>query len=189
MQSRVPVRYVKALYNLAEEKKCLQDVQEDMDSLFAICTQVNAFTYTLGSPIVKTSIKEKLVKDIFESKYNEVTYNFLRLLIKNKREEYLTDIARYFRDYYKQKKGILTATLTTAVKVDSGILRDITEVLKRTFNTEVEMSEITNKEILGGFILKLDDKRYNAAISHKLKKVKTALINKSFDEKFIKTTD
>ena len=71
--------------------------------------------------------------------------------------------------------GITESLLTTAVKVNTKIKKQITDLISSVFKTQVELKEYIDSEIVGGFILKVDDNYIDATIKNKLRKIKKEL--------------
>ncbi|MDP4188330.1 MAG: ATP synthase F1 subunit delta [Bacteroidota bacterium] len=183
-QSKIVVRYSKALFILSKEKNILDTISKDMLLIYKICNSVSEFMRMIESPIAKPSQKRKTLNAIFKSSINELTMKFLDLLVENKREAFIRDIARYFIDLYRSDKGIKAAVLTTASEIDSETRDKVSELIKRSFNTkEVELDTNVNKDLIGGFILKVDDRQFDASISNHLKEVKRKLIDFTFVSK------
>jgi F-type H+-transporting ATPase subunit delta len=44
-------------------------------------------------------------------------------------------------------------------------------------NTSVELKVEENKELIGGFVIRIDDKQYDASVASSLKEVKKQLLN------------
>jgi F-type H+-transporting ATPase subunit delta len=95
--------------------------------------------------------------------------------VKNGRESHLPAIARVFIHETMKHKGITESILTTAVKVDSKIKQQITDLISEVFSTRVEFVENIDTEIIGGFILRVDDNYIDASIRNKLRKIKKEL--------------
>ena len=66
--------------------------------------------------------------------------------------------------------------LTTAVKIDDKVKKQITDLISDVFKTKVELKENVDPEIVGGFILQVDDNYIDASIRNKLRKIKKELI-------------
>lgn len=176
-QSKITVRYARALFLLAKEKNMLDIVKEDMKLIFNVFQTINDFALLLESPIITISKKQNIIREIFKAKIHEISLSFLDLITKNKREIYIKDIARNFLNLVKKHKGIKTTVFTSAVSIDQSLRKHIIEQVKKSFNTEVELIENTDEKLIGGFILRVDDQQFDASISTKLKKIKHDLIN------------
>ena len=79
----------------------------------------------------------------------------------------------------KKHNGITESVLTTAVKVDVKIKKQITDLLSEVFKTKIEIEENIDSEIIGGFILRVDDNYIDASIKNKLRKIKKELLGSS----------
>ena len=66
-------------------------------------------------------------------------------------------------------------TITTAKKLAAGEYQSIAEILKEKFGKPVEAVEKVNADILGGIIVTVDDKVYDASVLRKLDDMKIAL--------------
>jgi F-type H+-transporting ATPase subunit delta len=95
--------------------------------------------------------------------------------VKNGRENFIPAIARVFIHETKKYKGITESVLTTAVKVDEKVKKQITDLISEVFKTKVELKENIDPEIVGGFILQIDDNYIDASIKNKLRKIRKEL--------------
>ena len=93
----------------------------------------------------------------------------------NGRESFLSAIARNFISATRKYKGITEVVLTTAVPVNEKIKKQIEELVTRVFNTKVDLKETVDKEIIGGFVLKVEDNFIDASVRNKLKKIQKEL--------------
>jgi len=98
-------------------------------------------------------------------------------VLENKRESYIAGITRVFNDFYKTEKGITTATLTITSPLKESVKKTIIEAIKKTFTSNVELIEHVNPEIMGGFVLRIDDLQYDASVTTQLNKLKKELLN------------
>lgn len=174
-ESKISVRYAKALFLAAEEGKSLTEVMKDIE-LIMNYYKLEDFKAVLDSPIVKTSEKKKVIQILFSGKISKLSYSFVDLLLSNKRESHLPHIARNFKSLYRKKQGILSAeiTVSTAIsKVQSDKFRDL---LKKTFKSEVELEETIKPSILGGFILRVENEQFDASVVSGLAKIKKQLL-------------
>ncbi len=176
-ESKIPVRYAKSLFLLAIEKNILDAIKNDMLFVTELCNTVNDFILLVESPIVKPSKKQSIFFEMFNTRVHQYTLSFFELIIKNKRESFIKDISRDFLDLYKDYVGIKTATFTTAYKLDEASKNEIVTIIKKAFNTNIELVENVNTDIIGGFVLRVEDQQIDASVASKLNKIKHELIN------------
>lgn len=174
--SRITVRYAKALLEISVSKDIASSVNDDMKMIMNMA-DLKDFKLFLENPSIQISRKNKVLNDIFKNKVNPLTLNFLLLLTKNKREIYLKSIARNFIHKYRQLFGITHVTLTTTVMPEEKFLNEIEQSISKKFNTKVELTDIYDESLIGGFIIKIDDKQYDASVKNKLEKIKRELLS------------
>jgi len=175
-QSKINVRYAKAFFSLAKEKGLTLELQNDAYLISSVCSSISDFIILIESPIVSTSGKIKAIKSIFEGKVNPLSLNFLALIVENRREKYIPGIFRNLEELYRKDEGIKTAILTTAMPLDEAIVGQIRQSLEIEFGAKVELSQIIDEELIGGFVLRIDDNQYDASISAQLKKIQEKLL-------------
>jgi F-type H+-transporting ATPase subunit delta len=154
--------------------KILDKVNQDMILISEIC-KVPETKEFLHSPIIVPSKKTSIFHNILGDNVEKITLSLIDLVVKNGRERYLPSIARVFIYETMKYKGIKETFLTTAVSVNSEVKKQITNLVSEVFNTKVELKEIIDKDILGGFILQVDDNYIDASIKNKLRKIKKEL--------------
>ena len=111
----------------------------------------------------------------------EPLQRFLALVIRNKRVEYLPAILHNYRVLYRKEKGITRAWLTTA-RENPELAGRLTELMKEQGFTEVDFKTEVKPDLIGGFIVQVEDKRLDASIARQLQ-----TIRKEWEEKNRKT--
>ena len=175
-ESLITVRYAKAFFSLAKEKQLLEPLKSDIETIASVCNQSVEFNLLLESPIVKVSKKADIISTIFKGHIHELTLKFLMLVTENKRETHIPGICRNFLALYRDGQGIKSATVTTASKISSATLEKVQAVMEKEFNTKIELTEKVNPSLIGGMILRVDDKQLDASIATQLKKIKTKFL-------------
>ena len=178
---RLASRYAKSLFDLVVEKNSLEDTLKDMQLLISICNQNADFIAMLRSPIIKADKKEHIIEMILKGQVHSITLAFMRLLVSKGRETNLPEIAAAFVTQYKEMKKIKTVRLTTAVPVNENvkvsILAKITAGLQ---GGTVELATDVNPELIGGFVLEMEDKLFDASVRRELNNVKAKFMDYSY---------
>lgn len=173
--SKISVRYARALFESAAEKNRLDQTRNDMAEILKLC-QVKEFNTLLTSPVIRDSQKLKIFEQSLSDHIGGLTLALLQLVIRNGREEYIPGIARNFTDLYKRHKGIVSATFTSATPVSDKLRKKVEKMVEETMKTSVELAVEANDSLIGGFILRVEDQQYDASVARSLKKVKTKLL-------------
>ena len=175
-ESKISVRYAKALFQLGKEKNVLDTIVTDMKLVDELCNTVKDFWLMVESPVIKTSQKRKTVKLVLKDKLDAISLNFLDMVFENRREIFIKDMVRDFLALCRKDKGIVFAKLTTAGLIDGDDKTNLSEMLTKAFNSKIELEEVLDKDIIGGFVLRVDDQELDASVSTQLNQIKRALI-------------
>jgi F-type H+-transporting ATPase subunit delta len=177
--SKISVRYSRALFESALEKKIIDKVNQDMIFISEICKSPETKEFLL-SPIIVPSKKTAIFHKMLQGNVEKITLSVIDLMVKNGRESYLPAVTRDFIHETLKYKGITESVLTTAVKVDAKVKKQMTELISKVYSTKVELEEKIDPEIIGGFILRIDDNYIDASIRNKLRKIKKELLGSVF---------
>lgn len=173
-ESRISVRYSRAVFQSALEKKKLDQVNGDMILILEIC-KIPEFSEFLASPIILPSKKIKILHSAFGANVSDLTLSLMDLVVRNGRERYLPAIARVFIHETMDYNGITECNLTSAVPVDPGITKQVADLISGLFKTKVELKENVDEDIIGGFILRVSDNYIDASVRNKLRKIRKGL--------------
>ncbi len=182
--SKLGNRYAKSIMDLAIEQGTLEEVNKDITQLKEDLSNRELFLF-FKSPIITPSKKLSILKNLFEGKVNKLTYSFYEIIVKKRREGHIPEIVDAFIEQYNVHKKISTAVVTTAVPINDELVAKIKGIIKKNKKdvSEVEIESIIDESILGGFILKYDDKLYDYSIAGKLTNLqKSFLVNKYIKE-------
>ena len=174
-QSKISVRYSRALLLAAEEQNKLESVYEDVKLVYRICREVKEFLDLLHSPVIQPTDKRNVLHALFTRQVSGLTISFLDLIVQNKREAFIPDISRRFLDDYKKHIGITSVTLSTVSPLDRELKGKIIRLIKDAFRTEVELEEKVNKELIGGFVLIIEDRMMDASVLRELRRIRQEL--------------
>ena len=172
--SKISVRYSRALFESAIQNKVLDDVHNDMILILEISSDPQV-KEVLGSPVIPPSKKVTIMNALFSKSVNKLSMSLIEMVVRNGREKYLPAIARVFIHETMKYKGITEVILTTAVKVNDKVRDQISEMISKAFKTKVELKEIIDRDIIGGFILKIDDSYLDASVRNKLNRIEKEL--------------
>jgi len=176
-ESKISVRYAKALFSLVKEDNSPDIHKMDMELLLQCIHEIPELQFVIESPVIKPSEKYRLFMASFKETFSPLSISFIKLVLDHRREEYLAGICRHFLTLLKTDQGIRTASLVTATQLDETLRQSIIRLVSRQFGAKVELHETVDKQILGGFILRVDDQQFDASIVSKLNRIKTELIN------------
>ena len=175
-ESRAAIRYAKAILDIAQANNNADKVLADMNSVTASVKESKELKDFLENPVVNGQTKFAALSEIFASVQNE-TKGLFQLLLANKRFEILPSIAKQFVSLYNEANGIESAVVTTAVPLTSDLEVKVLAKVKEFSNKQVTLTNVVDPSIIGGFVLRIGDKQYNASVANRLQQLKREFSN------------
>jgi len=177
-ESKISVRYAKALFELARETRTTDALKNDVEVLHQCIQEIPELQFVIQSPVIKSGEKSRLFHEMFRTMFNPLTLTFINMVLERHREEYLAGISRYFLDLMKTEQGIQPAEMVTAVPLDESLRRSVLSLIAKKFDVrQVDLNETVDERLIGGFVLRVGDQQLDASLSTKLKRIHNKLIN------------
>jgi F-type H+-transporting ATPase subunit delta len=178
---KVASRYAKALIELSIEKEQLEEVTADIREFLSVADSNREFQLILSSPIVNLDKKKNVLTALFGQRANAITMSFYEIVTRKNRANVLVSTAKEFIKQYNTHQGIQVAYVTTTVP--------LTDDLRKSFETivadisglnKIELVEKIDSNLIGGFVLKVNDKLLDDSVSGKLRSLRTKLAQRYF---------
>lgn len=174
--TRAAIRYAKAILDMANSSGVAKEVSNDM-ILIASTIKSNAeLNDFIQNPTTKADVKQNALLEVF-AQTNNVTKGLFQLLFDNKRFEILEAIATEFNRLFDEMNGIEVAKVTTAAELTPELEAKILAKIKEFSDKTITIESIVDPSIIGGFILRIGDKQYNASVANRLQVLKRELSN------------
>ena len=182
---RVAYAYAKSLMELAIERGQLEEVYQDFLFLIDLVDSNRDFELAMKNPIVSSDKKLKILKELFEKRIaNKTTISFFEILCRKNRESELTDIAKEVQVQYRQHNSIQVAEVTTTFPLDANLRAEFTKiVLEISGMKTVTLIEKINPDLIGGFILRVNDRQLDESLSSKLRELKAEFSVNHYESK------
>jgi len=170
-------RYAQALFDLAVEYKILEEVAKDMELVGTTLKKERVLKRVMANPVLDAYKKIRILDKLFGKRVNKLTLRFLQLITKKGREEYIIFICEAFDEIYKDYKNIMPVVLTTAYQAEKKIKDRILKKLAGVTKKELQVKEVVDESLIGGFKLDFEDYQYDNSIKMQLKR-----LHKIFEE-------
>ncbi|QCX37696.1 ATP synthase F1 subunit delta [Aureibaculum algae] len=181
--SRAAIRYAKAVLNLSLELKKADTINDDMQSIASTMEGSKELQIMLSSPVIKSKIKKSALLAVFKN-LDKISIRFIDLLIENKRLSILSQIAKQYILIYDLHKGSEVAKVTTAIPLTKALEEKILIKVKEIVGKEVSIENIIDPSIIGGFILRVGDKQFDASITGKMNNLRREFEHNHYVPKF-----
>ena len=174
--TRAAIRYSKAILDLANSKGVAEVVSNDMKTIAATINGNLELTTFIQNPTIKVEVKQKALLEVF-AESNSVTKGLFHLLFENKRFEILGAIAVEYGKLSDLANGKELAQVTTAFPMDAALEAQVLAKIATFSDKKITIENIVDPTIIGGFILRIGDKQYNASVYNRLQVLKKEFSN------------
>lgn len=174
-QGRASVSYAKALLDYSVEKHVVETVYAQTEVLLEILKKNPDFYLLLHSPMVSLSKKIQITNSFLKD-FTPVLVNLIVLVIKNGREKLLENIILVFQKNFRERFNIIKTFVESAKPLELTTKNSIKDYLSKTYNKSVELVFLINPDIIGGFILTIEDRLLDKSVKRELEQLRKKLI-------------
>ena len=166
--------YAEAVFATAVENSKL-DLWSEMLQLMAAVVSDSAMSGVIGNPAIDRSSLTELLLDIGGGRLTEEGQNLIKLLVANDRVPALPEIAAQFEALKNQSKGAIEVVITSAFDMKPAQEKALADVLKKKFNKEITISNLTDESLIGGVKIKAGDTVIDGSIKGQLQQLANEL--------------
>jgi F-type H+-transporting ATPase subunit delta len=174
--SEIADRYAAALFQLADERKQLDEVASDLCDLRAMLADSADLNRLVFSPVISREDQGKAITAVLEKAgAGTLTRNFVGLVARSRRlfalvrmiESYLAELAK--------RRGEVTAQVTAASELSDDQTKALTEALRKMVGAKVAIDMRVDPGVLGGLVVKVGSRLFDSSLRTKLHKLALAM--------------
>ncbi|WP_416147760.1 F0F1 ATP synthase subunit delta [Salipaludibacillus sp. HK11] len=174
----VGYRYAYAMFDLAEQQGTLVETLEDLEVVSQVFEDTNLLDEGFRHPNITDTQKKNILTEAFSEKVSTHVLHLLLLLIENKRIDVLHPIVDNYKQLANQAQGIAEATVQSAKPLSEQEQETIAGVFAiRAGKRKLNITNIVDKEIIGGLKVQIGDTVYDGSVSNQLARIKTRMIH------------
>ena len=174
--SGVASRYAQSLFDIALETGSTDKVEQQLAAFEALLGESEDLNRLIKSPVFSAEDQSKAIEAIAaKAGFDGVFGNFLKVVAANRRLFALPGMITAFRDIAAAHKGIVTAQVTSALKLTAAQQKELQATLKDVAGKDVEIELTVDPSLLGGLIVKIGSRQIDTSLKTKLSSMKLAL--------------
>jgi F-type H+-transporting ATPase subunit delta len=174
--SRIAKRYSKALFQLAKDQGKQDRILDDLLRLDRTIDASSDLQAMLQNPLIRGEVKAKLLMRMFGDAMDEITCRFINLLCHKRRSANLRDVVRQYEANVLNFKGFLKSKVVSAVALDDQQLEKIKKRIAELTGKMILVDQEINRDLIGGFIIKLEDTIIDLSVRGQLETLRKQLI-------------
>jgi len=129
----------------------------------------------IGSARVSPAQLNDLMLAVCGGKLTTTAQNFIKLLVENKRLIVLPEILEMFETLRAEAEKSVDVVVTSAFDLNEAQKQKIAAALKVRMGREIKLSCETNRELLGGIVIRAGDKVIDGSARTRLSELAVAL--------------
>ncbi|GAB6887315.1 ATP synthase F1 subunit delta [Desulfothermus okinawensis JCM 13304] len=170
-QEIIAKRYSRALFAIGQEEgpEALRKYGAELGAFCDLVESEPILLRIFKNPVIRVEDKKVLIGKILDKiGASKVVKNFFMLLAEKKRLPYILDIRNYYQKLLDLFEGIVRGHLVTAIDLNDDKKESIRKSLEEKMAKKFVLDFQVDKGILGGVVLKVGDKVYDASLRAQL---------------------
>lgn len=179
-QGLIPNRYAKALLKHAEESHSDERLYDMMRSLAQAFDRTPALQQAMANPFVSNGDKRKLLATAAGATEADIAFNdFTLLLAHNHRLPMAREIALAYISLFRKARNISQVTITSAAPLPKDEEQRLIDLISSHLHGgTMELTTLTDPNLIGGFTVKINNEKLDASIANELKQLRLKLLSK-----------
>jgi F-type H+-transporting ATPase subunit delta len=172
--------YAKALVGAAEKLNQTDSVLEELGSLVDdVLDKLPLFDQALSSPRVSQDEKIALLDRSLGGKMSPTLLNFLKVVARHDRLDFLRAIRRAADKLHNQLRGRVEVLVESAAPLNNALAERITARLTQLLGKQVVLTSEINPDLLGGLVVRLGDTVYDGSLAGQLNRMRSVTLEQT----------
>ncbi len=177
-RSQVATVYAQALLELVTDTSRLEEVEKELSGIREAFYSDPAVRDFILSPILSKDEKEAILLKSLRGQVGELLISFIGVLNSKNRLEYLPEICEEFSEGVDRVLGRSKLIVESKDELSFELLEKIRNLMESKFHTKAILSNKVRSDLIGGFVIRMNDYLIDASIRSKLLAMKKSLESK-----------
>jgi F-type H+-transporting ATPase subunit delta len=169
-------RYAEAAFSLAERDDAFDRWRDDL-ALAAQVTSDESAARVLSSPMVSLARREQIVTSLLGTRLAKPSFNLVRLLLQRGNLELLSPIASEYQRLLNQKRGIVSAVVTSAKPLTADEDAAVRARVAQLTGATVDVTTAVDPDLIGGLTVRIGDRLIDASVRGRLERLRERLLS------------
>ena len=168
-------RYAEALYSLKKDENSLESSQKEIKELIKVLKENPDFLVVLNSSYKEFEEKEQIIDKVFIGVDEEIK-TLIKIVVKNHRGQYLTEIFENYNSLVNEYRGVLEGLVYSTEPLSEAQLAKLNSAIGKIETRPVELKNIIDPSLIGGVKVVINDHIYDGSIKRHIDDMKIALL-------------
>lgn len=176
-ETAVGENYAGALLELATRRDAAEAYGGYLAEVASLYREEPTFRLFLDTPRVAEERKKAVLREVLADRVPEPFLHFLLVVLEKRRQRSIPRIEEAYRDLLDERFGRVHANVTLALEPDDELREEITEGLSALLDREVEANFRTDEDIVGGILVRFEDKVMDGSLRRRLQSLRRRLLD------------
>jgi F-type H+-transporting ATPase subunit delta len=174
--SELAIRYAKATFDLAVEKKNQEKVVSDLRALTELFEKDKDIHGYLVSPLVKPEEKEAVLeKAVANAGLSNEAHQLLILLARKERLAVFPQVVQGFQDLLDKANGVSRGVVRSATALGPADRQQIESIVEKAISKKVIMTYKVDPSVIGGLVAQVGSYTFDDSIDAHLRRLNEEL--------------
>jgi F-type H+-transporting ATPase subunit delta len=166
--------YARAAFEYARDQGALRQWSAQL-ALAAAVSADPALEVALHNPALTAAQQAKTLIDVCGDEIGDKLRNYLSILADNKRLPLLPVISVLFEQYKASQEQSVDVEVVTPFELNEATITRLKDVLSKRLQREVIMATTTDRELLGGLLIRAGDTVIDGSVRGRLNRLAEAM--------------
>jgi F-type H+-transporting ATPase subunit delta len=174
--SALAERYAAAVFDIAEERRALDEVASDLRQLRTMLAASADLMRLVRSPILSRAEQARAIAALARgAELSPLIRDFLAVVANNRRLFAVPAMIEAYLAKLADRRGEVTAAVTTAQPLSETQLEALREHMLRTAGRRVVIDARVDPRLIGGMIVKVGSRMVDGSVESKLRRLQLAM--------------
>jgi F-type H+-transporting ATPase subunit delta len=175
-RSEAAARYAQAVFDLAKDENATSAVEQDFGRFGDAWKASSDLRDVARSPLIEPEEKAKALTAVAAKiGVSDLGRKLIGVAALNRRAGELPAIAAAYRTLVARERGARQVEIVSAKPLSDGEKNSIVDALGKTLGAKVEADASVDESLIGGFVVRVGSRQFDASIKSKLDALRLAL--------------
>jgi F-type H+-transporting ATPase subunit delta len=166
--------YAEAVFACAQGSNSL-DKWSDMLGFLAEVVPEPRIAALISNPKIDRATLSRLVLDIGGERLDAAGQNLVRVLVENRRLNFIPEVAQLYEDLKNESMGSLEVQIQAPYPIDSAQQEQLAKALEKRLQREIKISSVQDPTLIGGLRIRAGDITIDGSVQGQLHQLATEL--------------
>lgn len=164
--------YIRALVEIGNESGSLDQLIGDLEYVQKKIFENNSVAFFLNGTSAKLTEKKQALKTVFQDYISHRSYNFILLLVRENKLQYLNDILLAAKKNKLAQENIIEVSIESPVELQEIQKKRVEELIAKKTGKLVALNFKVTPTMIGGLRMRIEDTLFDGSVEGKIERLR-----------------